>query len=228
MFKTETHIHTWPPSYCAKLGPRQVVRLHQEAGYDTLIISDHFAGYHFNKLGDQLTFAEKVDVMWNNYLEAKDEGDKLGIVVLFSVELSLAPNHYLLYNVTREFLCSREDVFRLSPEEFYGHAKAHGITIIQAHPYRDGKCVPCLDYVDGFEVFNTNPRHENYNEKTLELARKHGKLITCGGDVHRPEDLNRCAVLSEERITGIEQYLRLMREGKLTISVEGEAVCCSL
>ena len=84
MFKTEVHMHTYPVSSCSKLSPREQVRLFKEAGYDTVFVSDHFSPHHFKKLGEHLSFAQKVDMLCDAYLEAKDEGDKIGLTVLFS------------------------------------------------------------------------------------------------------------------------------------------------
>ncbi len=230
MYKTEAHLHVMPVSACSSLPPREAVRLFKEAGYDTIIISDHFASHHFNKLGEDKSFADKVEMLCNSYLEAKDEGEHLGINVLFSVELSLHGNHYLLYGVTKEFLLLREDIFNISLEEFHAHAKAHGITIIQAHPNRrrSENCAPCPEYVDGFEGINACPRKQNNNEETIALARKLGMPITCGSDCHRVTDVGVSATLSEEPITSIEQYLELMRAGKLVLSVNGTGICYSL
>ena len=117
MYKTEVHMHTYPVSACSKLTPTEQVRLFKEAGYDTVFVSDHFSAHHFKKLGEHLTFAEKVDKLCDAYLEAKAEGDRIGLTVLFSVELSFHKNHYLLYGVTREMLKLREDIFDIDIDE---------------------------------------------------------------------------------------------------------------
>ena len=221
MFKTEAHLHTSPVSSCSKLTPTEQVRLFKEAGYDTVIISDHFSPHHFKKLGEDLTFAEKVDKLCDAYLEAKAEGDRIGLTVLFSVELSFHKNHYLLYGVTREFLKLREDIFDIDIDELYAHLKAHGITIIQAHSHRAEKCVPHPHHVDGFEI-NCCLRKENYNERTMQVAKEYNMPLTIGSDAHRPEDVGVSATLSEEKIESIEQYLRLVFERKLILSVGTE------
>ncbi len=218
MFKTEAHLHTYPISSCAQLTPVEQVRLFKEAGYDTIIVSDHFSPHHFKKLGEHLTFAEKVDKLCDAYLEAKAEGDRIGLTVLFSVELSFHKNHYLLYGVTREFLKLREDIFDIDIDELYAHLKAHGITIIQAHSHRAEKCVPHPHHVDGFEL-NFNLRKDNYNERTLQVAKDYDLPLTIGSDAHRPEDVGVSATLSEEKITSVEQYLELVFERKLTLSI---------
>lgn len=222
MFKTEAHMHTYPVSSCSKLSPVEQVRLFKEAGYDTVFVSDHFSPHHFKKLGADLTFAEKVDKLCDAYLEAKAEGDRIGLTVLFSVELSFHKNHYLLYGVTREFLKLREDIFDIDIDELYAHLKAHGITIIQAHSHRarSEDCVPQPDYVDGFEL-NFCRRKENNNEKTLVLAKEYDMLLTVGSDCHRPEDVGVSATLSEEKIESVEQYLDLVRSRKLIFAVGG-------
>ena len=223
MFKTEAHLHTYPVSSCAKLTPVEQVRLFKEAGYDTIIVSDHFSPHHFKKLGEHLTFAEKVDKLCDAYLEAKAEGDRIGLTVLFSVELSFHKNHYLLYGVTREFLKLREDIFDIDIDELYAHLKAHGVTIIQAHSHRAEKCVPHPHHVDGFEI-NCCLRKDNYNERTMQVAKEYGLPLTIGSDCHRPEDVGVSATLSEEKIESIEQYLELMRTGKLILSIGGGAL----
>jgi len=222
LFKTEAHLHTYPVSSCSKLTPKEQVRLFKEAGYDTIIVSDHFSPHHFKKLGEHLTFAEKVDKLCDAYLEAKEEGDKLGLTVLFSVELSFHKNHYLLYGVTREFLKLREDIFDIDIDELYAHLKSHGITIIQAHSHRVRKedCTPQPAHVDGFEL-NFCRRKENNNEKTFVLAKEYDMPLTAGSDCHRPEDVGVSATLSEEKITSIEQYLDLVFSRKLIFAVGG-------
>lgn len=221
MYKTEAHLHTYPVSSCAQLTPVEQVRLFKEAGYDTVIVSDHFSPHHFKKLGEHLSFAEKVDKLCDAYLEAKAEGDRIGLTVLFSVELSFHKNHYLLYGVTREFLKLREDIFDIDIDELYAHLKAHGITIIQAHSHRAEKCVPHPHHVDGFEI-NFNLRKDNYNERTVKVAKEYNLPLTIGSDAHRPEDVGVSATLSEEKIESIEQYLRLVFERKLILSVGTE------
>lgn len=223
MFKTEAHLHTRPVSSCGKLTPVEQVRLFKEAGYDTIIISDHFSRGHFKKMGEDLTFEQCVDRLCDAYVEAKAEGDKVGLTVLFSVELSFHKNHYLLYGVTREMLKLREDIFDIDIDELYAHLKAHGVTIIQAHSHRAGKCIPHPDHVDGFEI-NCCLRKENFNEKTMTLAKECGKPLTIGSDCHRPEDVGVSATLTEEKIDSIEKYLELMRAGKLILSIGSAAV----
>lgn len=210
MYKTETHIHTKPVSACAFFSPEEMVHFHKKAGYNTIFISDHFSKHHFGLLGD-IPWSEKTGLLYNSFLRAKAEGEKLGINVLFSPELTLQGNHFLLYNVTPELLNSREDFFDISLKELRSYTKKYGVTIIQAHPFRDNKCVPMPEYVDGFEAINSNSRHENYDERVFMLAKKHNLPVSAGSDAHRREDVGGAAVLSPYEIRTTDDYLRLLK-----------------
>ena len=223
MYKIETHLHVKPVSSCAWMTPEEMITRYHEAGYDTVFVSDHFAGHHFDKLGADLSFCDKVDLLIGAYEKAKATGEARRMHVLFSPELTLRGNHYLLYNVSEAFLKSREDVFSMTLADFHAHAKAHGVTIVQAHPYRDGKCFPTPDYVDGFEVLNTNPRHENFDDKAMALAKEHGKPMSAGSDAHRVEDIAGAAMLSPRPITTVDDYLALLNSGEARL-MKGEAI----
>ena len=222
MYKLEPHLHTYPVSSCSKLEADELIRLHKEAGYDTVIISDHFSRYHYARLEIDLrqtmTWEQYVDRFLTGYETAKAAGEKYGVRVLFSVELSLGVDHFLLYGAGKDFLLSRKDLFDLTAEELYAHTRAHGVTVIQAHPLRDGKCTPHPLYVDGFEVLNSHPRHNNYNDEVLAIAEQYPHLLrTAGSDVHQVVDVNGSAVLSEAPVESVDAYLKLLRSGKAVL-----------
>lgn len=217
MFKTELHLHTFPVSSCARLSPEEMIRLHKLAGYDSVFISDHFSKYHFDRFPPNLTWEQQIDFFLDAYVQAKYAGDKLGVHVLLSAELTVENNHYLLYGIDRRFLLSRPDIFSFTIEDFSAHAKAHGIVFIQAHPLRDGKCTPQPDWVDGMEVFNANVRHENDNDNVFEIAKAHNIPMVVGSDAHIVEDIGRAAVLSDDKIISVEQFLDLLMCGKLRL-----------
>ncbi len=228
MYKTETHAHTYPVSTCSQIGPGEMVRLYKNAGYDTIFISNHFSPHHFDKWGADMSFDERVDTFYDAFLEAEDEGKKLGICVLFSVEYTLNNNHYLLYNVSKEFLKKRSDIFEISIEEFSEYAGSCGITIVQAHPCIEEKCTPYPHLVDGFEGINASTRSEKHNDRSMAIAKEHKLPISCGSDAHELCDIGRSAMLSEEKITSVSQYLELMFSGNLKLFLNGEIVCDSL
>ena len=89
--------------------------------------------------------------------------------------------------------------------------------IIQAHPYRR-KCTPAIAcYLDGVEVMNRNPRHENHNDRAEEYAAQFGLLRLGGSDCHRPEDIGLGGILTRELPEDGGALARLIREGRYTV-----------
>ena len=219
MFKTETHLHTMEVSRCGKMRAGEMVRAYCARGYSTVFVSDHFQKNPLDFLGD-IPWEEKVSIFLSGYYCAKYEGDRLGVCVLPAAEIHFSgddPNHYLVYGITREFLLKNPELHTYGIEHLRALADENGLLIIQAHPHRDGSCYPRPDMVDGFEVYNSNPRHEDFSEKSLEVAKAHGLLMTGGSDAHREEDLCGSGILTEEKIESAEQFIRLLREGKCEV-----------
>lgn len=221
MYKIETHLHTIPVSSCAHFSPEEMTRFYKDAGYSTIFVSDHFSPYHYKKLGNY-TWEEKNAMLYDSYLRAKAVGDEIGINVLFSPELSCDGNHFLLYNATLDFLNSRSDFFDMKISEFREYSQKYGITIVQAHPFRDEKCVPKPEHVDGFEVINANPRHENFDEKAIAIAKEYDLLMSAGSDAHQKEDIALAAVVSPYEVKTTEDYLNLLRSGEAKLMKNGE------
>lgn len=222
MFKTETHLHTAPVSSCASIPPREMIRRYKEAGYDTVFVSDHLAKFHFDKFPEGMTWEQQVDYFFAAYDKAKKSGDEFGINVLLSAELSLHGNHYLLYGINREMIYARPDIFQISLEEFAEFAKKNRLTVVQAHPLRDGKCTPHPECVDGMEAVNANPRHENFDDEVFKIAKAHNLPVSAGSDAHRDEDIGNAAMISDVEITSVEQYVDLFLNGKLKLMRRGE------
>jgi len=223
MFKTETHLHVREVSPCGKLPAAEMVRLYHEAGYRTLFISDHFHKKYFDKLGD-ISWEEKVDQFLSGYETAKAAAEKTGVHILPAAELRLNGdcNDYLLYGIDEAFLKKRPDVLEMTIEAFYTYAKEHGVTVVQAHPCRDGVCIPTPEFVDGLEVYNSNPRHENFSEQVMELAQRHQRAMTAGSDAHRLEDVALSGVMTETEICTADDYVRALLRGELKM-IKGES-----
>lgn len=218
MFKTETHLHTAEVSRCGKKRAYDMVRAYKEAGYSTVFVSDHFQKNTLDALGD-LPWEEKITIFLSGYYCAKYEGDQIGVCVLPAAELCFAgdPNHYLIYGITKQILAGYENLHTYGIEKLRDIARRHGLLLVQAHPYRDGHCYPRPDMVDGMEVYNSNPRHEDFSERAEAVAREHGLSMIGGSDAHRDEDVAGSGILTEEKIETAEQFIRLVKEGKCEI-----------
>ncbi len=217
MYKIETHLHTAEGSRCSRLTAADMIGRYHAAGYHTVFVSDHFQKTHLDERGEN--WAQRIDSFLTGYRNAKAEGDKLGVSVLLSAEFGFVkhPNHYLIYGFDESFLINGEHIPEMDPAEFLADARARGFLVIQAHPYRDGHCVPKPEWVDGMEVCNTNPRHENYDDKCEAIVAEHGLYRTAGSDAHRPEDVAGAVTASLFPVDTVEEFIRLIKSGEAIV-----------
>jgi histidinol phosphatase-like PHP family hydrolase len=218
MFKTETHLHTREVSSCSLKRARDMVRQYKEAGYSTIFVTDHFQSNSLDVLGD-IPWNEKITIFLSGYYKAKYEGDQLGVTVLPAAEFCFADakNHYLAYGITKEFLCAHPGLHKMKGAEFLALARAEGIFIVHAHPYRDGSQSATPELVDAIEIYNSNPRHEDHSELSEALAEKYGLPVSAGSDAHRDEDIAGSGIETEEEIKIVSDFIRLVKEKKVKI-----------
>lgn len=218
MFKTEPHLHVAEISMCSKLKASEMVKLYKDAGVDTIFVSDHFMPRFFDSLGE-IPWEDKVTIFLSGYYKAKVAGEKQGIKVLLSAEVSFddSPNHYLVYGITKEFLIKHPDLCYKGAEHFSKIARENGIFVVQAHPYRDGECFPTPELVDAIEVYNGSPRHDDKNDDAEKLAKDNNLFETAGSDAHRTEDVAMGCVLTDVVITDEKQYIDIIKERNFDI-----------
>ncbi len=192
MFKIETHLHTTVISPCGRVAPEQIVARYHEAGYDGIIVTDHYQLEAFRFAGIDLNgTGKKLEAFLEGYRQVKTCADRIGMRVYYGAELEFTENrnHYLLYGFSSELLADPAAVCAMGIAEFSSLAREDGALLIQAHPYRD-RCVPVAPYlVDGIESVNRHDKHRNRNHLAIALAEKYQLLQSSGGDFHDPEDI---------------------------------------
>lgn len=218
MFKTETHLHIGEVSPCSKIPAADMVKLYHKAGYKTVVVSDHFQSSYFDSLGET-SWDKKVDTFLSGYNKVKSAAEQLSMNTILSAEIKFndSCNHYLLYGIDEAFLKKRPDILDMGIQAFYPYAKQNGVTVIQAHPYRDNYCTPTPEFVDGFEVHNSNPRHKNFTSRVIEMAEIHKKPMTAGSDAHRVEDVALSGVATEKEICTADDYIKMLYSGELKL-----------
>lgn len=220
MFKIETHLHTNHVSKCGWMDAQALAEGYQAAGYSGIAVTDHYNRDTFDYL--QMDTAAHGDVMGaflDGFRRMEEACARRGIRVYKGAELRFdeCGNDYLLYNYPDELLAEPEEVFRLGIAAFAPLAREAGALLVQAHPYR-GKCTPAIyRYLDGVEVLNLNPRHENYNHRAEEYARMFGLMRLGGSDCHRAEDIGRGGILTEEVPEDTAGLVKLLREGRYAV-----------
>ena len=221
MFKTEAHLHTSEGSKCGRLTAVEMVRAYKEAGFSTIFISNHF-GKNFFKDWEEKEWDKIIDRFFVGYDLARQEGERIGLNVLLSAELEFDTHkghHYLVYGIDEKFLKENPYLYEMTVEEFFALAKKNGYLFIEAHPYRDENRVVTPTLVDGFEVVNPNPRHDNHSDLAEATVGEYGILRAAGSDAHRYEDVGRCATETETEIKTVEDYIRLVKSGKTVLTV---------
>lgn len=189
--KWELHIHTAESSMCSTVPAREAVSRHAEAGFAGIVITDHYNS--LNVSGRPGTPREQAQSWLGGYREARIAGDALGLTVLFGIEVTLSGgmNDFLIYGAEPDILLENPELYRLELPALHTLVKRNNAILIQAHPNRLAYCYPVMPAcVDGYEVYNGNPRHDSHNNLSAALAEENPSLIyISGSDYHQVEDL---------------------------------------
>lgn len=211
MYKFETHLHTQNCSACSFSTPKQMIDALKEHGYAGTIITNHF--YHGNTAIDRnLSWREFVEHYENDYLEAKEYGDKVGVKVFFGIEEAVGGGkEVIICGIDPEALKNCEDFLNYTVEQMSKFTHENGGIIIAAHPFRHRPYISepdkepdpdIFDAIEGFNLCNT----EEENAKGLEFAKKCGLPSTSGGDVHVAEHVGRSGIVFDYPIENVEQF----------------------
>lgn len=198
-FYIQLHLHTSETSRCGIDDGAAMARACAEAGYDLIVITDHFFNANI-RCDAGLSWKQKVDFLFRGYRAARAEGEKLGLTVLKGWETYNDGPEYLTYGLDERFLLENPDIARVSGPEYLRRIREAGGFVAHAHPYRKAYYIPPFTPsprgLEAFEVFNgvqDNPAssHYNlsYNAQALEAARRHGVIEIAGSDAHRVSEV---------------------------------------
>lgn len=182
-YRVELHAHTNPASHCGKATPEEMVQLYLDAGFDGVVITNHFSHAAHGNLSREV-FVETQMADYERACKAA-QGTKLKIYLGVEARFDEDNNDYLLYGVDREILGKIYDYLGKGLAAFREAVKLPGSVLIQAHPFRDG-CVPAEGtLLDGVEVFNMHPGHNPRAALAAMYAREQGISLTVAGtDFH--------------------------------------------
>ena len=209
---TETHLHTTIGSSCGIVDPVETIRLYRDAGYNAIIVTDHYYGKTWDK------YHKTADDWLDGYRTVRDLGKDAGIRVFLGMELRLkgAIDDFLVYGFDEKFLIKNNLIYELSLPEIFQLAEAYGFLVYQAHPFREGHVVRDPKFMHGVEVFNSRPRFASDNEKALAFAEENSLLMIAGGDFHSYEDAGRSGVWLDEAIETEKELVEYLRTNELS------------
>ena len=214
MYKIETHLHTTHVSKCGWMTAEDLIAGYKAAGYDAVIVTDHYNRTTFDYLGiDTTAPGNKVKPFLEGFYRMAELGEKAGIRVFKGAELRFdeSENDYLLFGYRDDLLAEPEDIFRMGIAGFSPIARGQGALLVQAHPYRKKNTPAIARYLDGVEILNQNPRHESHNDRAMEYAQQFGLLGLAGSDCHRMEDIGVSGILTNELPSDSFGMMRLIR-----------------
>ena len=231
MYIYDTHVHTSQASDCALSSGAQMAQKYKELGYDGIFITDHF--FHGNTCVDRsLPWADWVRLFCQGYEDAKKQGEKIGLDVFFGWEYSYQGSDLLTYGLDKEWLTAHPEVVKVGIAEYFKLIHESGGFIVHAHPFREAPYIHHIQLfprqIDGVEIINASHKDEKFNERAEFYAKTYNLPVSGGSDSHTTWSIAGGGIETEEKITSADDYLRIMREGKLKVRSRREDFLCDM
>ena len=206
----DTHVHTSESSSCGQISGADIAKMYKKAGYDGIVITDHFVPYYFYDLYKGIEWEALAERQEKGYLAAKAEGDEIGITVLYGCELRFDgnSNDYLVYGMPNSFLRENPDIFSWGINKFSKFAAQNGFLVFQAHPFRNDMMIVDPSCLYGVEVYNGKPIKDLYERNAFAnlWADRYGLRKIAGSDCHNEEQLARAGVNFFKSVNSMEQF----------------------
>lgn len=226
-YKIEIHAHTDETSNCGRMPAAEAVRLYNALGYNGIMFADHLHSYTFKKMlkkNPNATWDDKIDYFLTGYKNALKEAENFpGFKVYLGCELRFDENDndYLVFGVSEDKLRQMKDVITVETEDGLPYVRSMGLTVIQAHPFRERMTIVDPKLLDGIEVHNGHPNHDSRNDIAKMWADKFDiKIRTSGSDFHG-EYLPNSGILTDILPENEEELQKIIKENKF------ETILCS-
>jgi len=214
-FKIETHLHTREGSACASGSGAEMVRAHQAAGYDAIIVTDHFFNGN-TAVPVHLPWIERVELFCAGYENALHEADDSGFKVFFGWEYGYHGTEFLTYGLGKQYLTDHPDILSWPLETYLARVRRDGGFISHAHPFREAFYIRRIrlypDLVDAVEGFNASHTDPLFDMRAIDYAREHHLPITSGSDTHHADILLDGGMMFPHRLDTILDFIRAVRE----------------
>lgn len=217
----ETHCHSSGVSVCANAAAEKVVSVYEAAGYDALVLTNHYNAHTLRRLGD--TVGHSVERYIGECRAAMNAAKKLR--VFFGAEVALTvPSgwaEFLLYGLTDDFLRAHPALYELTQRQLFELCDANDIAMIQAHPFRAEQGHEPQDpaCMHGLEI-NCHPDFLREEEKTRAFVDRYGLVVTCGSDYHgagfRP-----IGGIETEPVASVGELAEKIRKGDARVTIRG-------
>lgn len=223
-YKTELHLHSAEASSCASATAKDIVEVYLEAGYTTLVLTNHFSPFTYKCSRYDYSYMspeEKVEYYIAAYHTLKKAAEGK-LHVLFGMEL-LRTCDYLIYGMTEEFLRAHTNLMDISLTVSSPIIREAGMLLCQAHPFRNDMKVTDPAILDGFEAYNAHtPLFRN--KIADQWADEFGLIKIAGSDYHRDIHKAESGIITDFPITSNEELLSTLRSGNYKLLNKGEII----
>ena len=222
-YKIELHCHNLPVSICAHITPEEQAAAYIEAGYDTVVLTNHLNAAGLRPLGDA-TWQEKMDHYLSAYHRMKAAaGDKM--TVLLGAEICpdcYSATDFLVFGMTEDFLRATPDLLQIDAATLSARVRAAGMRIYQAHPFRNRMVVVEPKLLDGIEIYNAQRRECSRNDVAALWAERYALQGIGGSDNHRGFADAVSGILTDRPVCDNETLLQVLAKGEYRILYGGE------
>lgn len=217
-YRYEVHLHTDEGSRCGVTPGADYIKEFKEAGYDGIIITDHFF-FGNTAIDRNLPWPYFVDEFCKGYEHAKEEGDKIGLKVFFGWEENFENDEYLIYGLDKEWLKCHHNILRCSQKEMLEMVHADGGVVVQAHPFRERGYIRHVNLhpfqCDAMEACN----FANLPEQDIlayNFCKDRGIKMTSGSDIHNKVVIpdTTAGMLFEKPLESIQDYVKAIQTGE--------------
>lgn len=222
MYRYELHSHTSECDRDAHLSARELVHLYKDAGYDGMVITDHYIERFYTLWFPEdvagLTHEQQVHRWLKGFRTAREEGEKIGFTVLPGAEVRFdgKPNDYLIYGLHEDFFYKVPRLNELGSLDALLALLPETVCVVQAHPFRNDMTVADPRNLFGLEVFNGGT--EAFRNRLARMYAEHyGMPMTSGSDVHELERLAKGGIQTEVKIQTPEDLVAVLRSGHYTL-----------
>jgi len=219
MFKMETHLHTSETSACAISTAQEMVQAHIDAGYDGMIVTDHFFNGN-TTVPSNLSWTKQVELFCTGYENAVKAAENTPFKVFFGWEYGYHSTDLLTYGLDKTYLLEHPEIMEWSIDDYFNEVHKAGGFVSHAHPFREAFYIKRIrlfpELVDAIEVENASHTDPEFNKKALVYAKKHKLLMTYGSDTHNAENLRGGGMQFYHPINHIQDFIKAVKEGSYT------------
>ena len=216
--KIDLHVHTSEVSMCGQMPAREVVERYKDAGYDAIVITNHFnldTASHFERHGEP----DFIKAYNYGYELAEEAGKELGMTVLKGFELRFNENYndYLLYGFPEDLEKDYKEIFAMRPRDFAKIASERDFLFYQAHPFRNGMVINHPGALFGIEVHNGHPDHDSRNDIARAWAEKYGLHMISGSDCHFSRGVGQAGIITDAKVETMNDLVEVLRTDNYTL-----------